>query len=99
MDVSMAEVVAEDVLEDVYKVEEYTSKEVMDGAVAHIKIQFTSHMSPVILKIHSGSHSQTLQVKGSLRTRYAQSSWKIKRCATPALEVLESTTRTSLSIR
>ena len=75
VDVSMAEVVAEEVEEEVDEVEEETSEEVVEGSAAHIKMELTSQMSPITLKIQSGPHSQTIQIKGSLRTRYAQSSW------------------------
>ena len=51
MDVSMAEVVAEDVEEEVDKVEEDTSKEAMEGSASHMKMVLTSHMSPVTLNI------------------------------------------------
>ena len=92
--VSMAEVMVEDVEEYVDKVEEDTSNEVAEGAAAHMKMELTYQMSPVTLRITSGIHSQTLQEKGSPRKRYAQSSWKIKRGTPLALSVLERTTRT-----
>ena len=95
VDISMEEVVAEDVEEEVDKVEEDTSKEVVEGADAHMKMKLTSQMSSVTLKIHSGPQSQTIQGKGSLRNRYAQSSWQIKRGAPPALSVLKRTTITA----
>ena len=63
----MSEFAEEDVEEELDKVEEETSKEVVEGAAAHMKMELTSQMSPVNLKIHSGPHSQTIQVKGSLR--------------------------------
>ena len=85
VDVSMEEVVKEDVEEEVDKVKEDTSKEIVEGAAAHMKMELISHMSPVTLKIKSEPHSQTIQGKGSLRTQYAQSSWQIKRGAPPAL--------------
>ena len=94
VDVSMAEVVSEDMEEEVGEVEEDTSKEVVEGAAVHIKMKLTSQMSPVTLKIQRGPHSQTIQGKLSLRTRYAQISWKIKRGVPPALSVLERRTRT-----
>ena len=94
VEVSMEEVVAEDVEEEVYKVEEETSKEVLEGATAHMKMELTYQMSPITLKIQSGPHSKTIEVKGSMRTRYAQTSWKIKIGAPPALSVLERKTRT-----
>ena len=77
--VSMAEVVAEDVEEDVDKVEQNTSKEVVEGAAAHMRMELTSQISPNSLKIQSGLHSQRIQGKGSLRTPYAQSYWQIKK--------------------
>ena len=55
VDVSMAEIVSEDVDEEVDEVEEDMYKEVMEGAAAHMKIKLTSQMSPVTLKIHSGA--------------------------------------------
>ena len=76
------------------EVEEDTSKEVVEGEVENMKIELTYQMSPVTLKIQSGPHSKTIQGKGSLRTRYAQISWQIKRGAPPALSVLERTTIT-----
>ena len=57
------------------EVDEGTSKEVVEGAVTHMKMELTSHMSTVTLKIHSGPQSQMIQGKVSLRTRYAQSYW------------------------
>ena len=77
----MAYVVAEDVDE----VEEDTFKEVGEEEAADIKMELSSQMSSVTLKIYSAPHSQTIQGKGSLRTQYAQSSWQIKRGAPPAL--------------
>ena len=76
-------------------VEEDTYKEVVEGEVSQMKMELASQMSPDTLKIDSGPHSQAIQGKGSLSNRYAQSSWKIKRGAPPALAVLERTTRTS----
>ena len=89
VEVSMVEVVAEDVEEEMDKLEEDTDEEVVDEAVAHMKMELTSHMSPVTLRIQSGQHSQTIQGKGSLRTRYAQSSLQIKSGAPPYLSVLK----------
>ena len=60
MVVSMSEVVAEDVEEEVDKVEEDTPKEVVEGAAMHMKMELTSQMSPVTLRIHSWPHSQTI---------------------------------------
>ena len=68
------------------------------GSGAH-EMEFKSQMSPVTLKIQSWPNSQTIQGKGSLKTRYAQSFWKIKRGAPPDLSVPERTTRTGWSIR
>ena len=82
----------EDGDEELYEVEEDTSKEVVERSKAHIKIELSSQMSTVTLNIYSGPHSQKIQVKGSLRTRYAQSSCKIKRGAPPDLIVLKMTT-------
>ena len=63
VDVSISEVVSEDMEEEVGEVEEDTSKEVVEGAAVHIKMKLTSQMSPVTLKIQSGPHSQTIQGK------------------------------------
>ena len=71
VDVSMADVVAEDVEEEVDEVDEETPKEVVGGAAVHMKMELTSHMSPVTLNIQSGLNYQTIKGKGSLRTRYA----------------------------
>ena len=76
------------------EVEEDTAEEVMEEVAACIKTGLPSHMSPVNLNIHSEPHSQMIQGKGSLRNRYAQSSWQIKRGAPPALSVMERTMRT-----
>ena len=81
----MTEVVAEDMEEEVDKVDEYTYKDIMEGAAAHMKMELTSQISPVTLSIHSGTHSQTMEGKLSTRTRYAQSYWQIKRDAPPYL--------------
>ena len=83
--ISMAEFVAEDVEEDVDEVKHNTSKEVVEGAAAHTRMELTSHISPYSLKIQSGLHSQRIQGKGSLRTLYAQSYWQIKIGAPPAM--------------
>ena len=42
------------------EVDEYTDEEVVDEAAAHIKMEFTYHMSPVTFNIQSGSLSQTI---------------------------------------
>ena len=60
----MAEVVAEDVEEDVDKVKQNTSKEVVEEAAAHMRMELTSQISPNSLKIQSGLHSQRIQGKG-----------------------------------
>ena len=44
---------AEDVEEEVEEVEENTPKEVVEEAAAHMKMELTSHISPVTLKIQS----------------------------------------------
>ena len=54
VDVSMSEVAAEDVEEEVDESEEDTSKELVEGAAVHMKMEFTYQMSPVTLKVHSG---------------------------------------------
>ena len=76
------------------EVEEYTAKEVVEEVAAHMKMELVSQMSPITLKIQSGPHSQTIQVKGSLKTRYAQSSWKIKIGSPPAPSVLKKINKT-----
>ena len=63
VDVSMAEVAAEDVQEDMDEVDEYTAKQFVEEATAHIKMELTFQMSPVTLKIQSGPHSQRIQGK------------------------------------
>ena len=45
------------------KVEEDTGAEVVDEAAAHTKVELTSHMSTITLKIQSVTHSQKSQVK------------------------------------
>ena len=93
VDISMSEVVAEDVEEEVKELEEDIFEEVVDWAAAHMKMELIYLMSPITLNIQSGPQSQTIQGKESLRTRYAQSYWKIKRGARPDLSVLKMTTR------
>ena len=44
VEISMAEVVSEDVNEEVDEVEEDTPKEVVEEAAAHMKIKFTYQM-------------------------------------------------------
>ena len=56
VDVSMAE----DVDEEVDKVEGNAPNAVVKGAVTHMKMELTYQMSPVTLKIQSGPHSQTI---------------------------------------
>ena len=75
VDVSMADITEDEAEEEVDGLEEDTAKEVVEEAAAQMKTEFISQMSPVTLKIRSGSHSQTAQVKVSLRNRYAKSSW------------------------
>ena len=77
----MVEVAAEDAEEQVDKVEEDMSEEVVGEAVAHMKTELTYHMSPGTLRIQSGLHYQTVQGRGSLRTRCAHRYWQIKRGA------------------
>ena len=92
LDVSMTEVVAETVEEEVDEVEEDTSKEFVEGAAANMKMELISKMSHVALKIQSGPHSQTIQVKVSMSNRYTQSFWQIKRGAPPYMSVLKKKT-------
>ena len=72
VDISMEKVAEEEKEEEV---EEDTAKEVVGEAAAHMKTEMIYHMSPITLKIQSGSHSQMIQGRGSLRTRCAKSSW------------------------
>ena len=44
VEVSMEKVLVENLKEEVDKLEEYTSKEVVEGAAAHIKMELTSHI-------------------------------------------------------
>ena len=60
VEVSMAEVMIEDMEEELYWVEEDTSEEVAEGTSAHMKIELTYHISLVTLKIQSGPHYQTI---------------------------------------
>ena len=76
------------------KVEQDTSKEVVEGAVVHMKMELTSQMSPVTLKIQSGPHYQTIQGKLSLRTRYEKNPWQIKIGAPQSLPLLDNNTIT-----
>ena len=73
VDVSMEDFSAEDVEEEVEEVEEDTSEDVVEGEAAHIKMELISQMLPVTFRIQIEPHSQTIQEKGSVRTRYAQS--------------------------
>ena len=81
----MAEDAPEDMEEELYELDQDAAEEVMEEVVAHMKIELVSQMSPITLKIQSGPHSQTIQGKGSLKTRYTQSSWQIKRGSPPSL--------------
>ena len=47
-----------------YEVYDYTAKEVVKEAEAHMKMRSKYQMSPVTLKMHSGTHSQMIQEKG-----------------------------------
>ena len=47
VDISMAEVVAEDMEEELDEVEEDTSYEVVEGTAAHMKMELIYQMSPV----------------------------------------------------
>ena len=62
-DVSMAYILADDAEEEVDEAEKDTPKEVLEGAAAHMKMEFKSQMSPVTLNIQSGTQSQTIQGK------------------------------------
>ena len=92
VNVSMEEFAAEVMEEDLDKSEEDMDEEVVEEAAAHMKMELISHMPPVTLKIQSGLHSQKIQGKVSLMTRYAHSSWQIKRGAPPAPSVLKGIT-------
>ena len=65
--------------EEAEEVEEEISKEVVEEAVAHIKMELTYHMSPITLKMQIGPNSQTRQEKGKQRTQYEISSYIIKK--------------------
>ena len=69
VDVLMAEAAAKDLEEEVEKVEEEKSKGYVEEALAHMKTEFTSQMSPVTLEIQSGTNYQTIKGRVSLRTR------------------------------
>ena len=73
---------------EVYKLEDDMSEEVVEEAAIHMKMELTSQISPVTLKIQSGPQSQTIQVKVSLRNGYSQISWRIKNGAPQAPSVL-----------
>ena len=64
VEVSMSEVVEEDVVEEAEGAEEDTSKKVVEGAAVHMKMDLIHHISPVTLRIQSGPQSQTIQGKG-----------------------------------
>ena len=85
----MEDVSTEDVEEEVDEVEVNMAEEVVEEVAAHMKMELVSDMSLITLKIQSGLHSQTIQGNGSLKTRYAQSSWRIKRGLPPAPSVLK----------
>ena len=72
--------------------EEDTSEENVEKVVAHMKMGFTYKISAVTLMIQSGTHSRTIHGKISPRPRYAQSSWQIRRGATPVPSVLKRIT-------
>ena len=50
--------------EELYKVEEYVDKEVMEESVAYMKMVLVCQISPVNLKIKSGLNSQIIPGKG-----------------------------------
>ena len=72
------------------RLEEDATEEFVGEAAAHMKTELKYKMSLVTLKIQSGTHSQTIQGRGPLRTWCAQSSWQLKRGAPPSLSVLKS---------
>ena len=55
--------VAENVGEEVDKVEKDTSKEVVEEATTHTKVVLTYQMLPITLKIQIGIHSKTRHKK------------------------------------
>ena len=61
------------------KVEKDTDEEFVEETTAHMKMELTSHISPVNLKIQIWTYSQLIKGKGSLRTRYAQNYWRKKK--------------------
>ena len=64
VDVPMAKDAVEDAGGESDDIEKDTVKEVVEEAVAHLKMVLTSHMSPITLMMQSWSHSQTRQEKG-----------------------------------
>ena len=64
VDYSMEEDVADDMGGYVKRVEEETSKEVLEVSEAHMKMGLTSHMPTINFKVQSGPHSKTRQGKG-----------------------------------
>ena len=56
----MAEVVIENLEEEVDDAEEDTSNEVVEGAAAHMKMELTYDMPSITLNIQSGPHYQTI---------------------------------------
>ena len=61
VDFSMAEDAAEDMGEEVDKLEDYAAKEVMEELAAHMKMILTTHMSPITFNMSSGLHSLMIQ--------------------------------------
>ena len=57
--------------ESLYKAEEDAAEEVVEEVSAHMKMVFTSQMSPVTLKINSRTNSQMIQEKEQQRARCA----------------------------
>ena len=88
VDISVTEVSADDKEEEVEKVEESTANKFADGELAHMKMESIHQISPVPLNIQSGPHPHTIQGRTSLTTQCAQSFWRIKLGAPPALAVL-----------
>ena len=61
VDVSTAEYAEEDMGEEADEAEEDTDEEVVEEVAAHMKMGSKFQISPVTLRIKSGTHYQTIQ--------------------------------------
>ena len=77
------------------EVEEDTADEFMDEAAEHMKMELTSQISLVTLKIQSGMQYQRIKGKISPGTHYIQIPRKTKRGASPYPSVMKKITRIS----